>query len=306
MQNTGRTHFKRTSIDNFLNKLVLYIGIALILLAVISAVGHVIFESLWGKEFQTYLPWPDTVSKEKVAPSEFVSGCLMFWSYIILLNTLVPISLYVSVEIIRLGQSFFINWDRQMYYSPKDTPALARTTTLNEELGQVQYIFSDKTGTLTQNIMTFNKCSINGRSFGDILDEVTGEPIDLDEHSKKVDFSANHFFEPTFEFYDKNLLTEVKSGNPDTHSFFRLLALCHTVMPQYNDEGNLEYQAQSPDENALVSAARNFGFVFTERSSRTITIQALGMVETHELLCILDFNNVRKRMSVIVKYEGKI
>ena len=71
-------------------------------------------------------------------------------------------------------------------------------------------------------------------------------------------------------------------------------------------DGSLEYQAQSPDENALVSAARNFGFVFTERSSRTITIQARGLTETHELLCILDFNNVRKRMSVIVKYEGKI
>ena len=71
-------------------------------------------------------------------------------------------------------------------------------------------------------------------------------------------------------------------------------------------DGSLEYQAQSPDENALVSAARNFGFVFTERSSRTITIQALGTQETHELLCILDFNNVRKRMSVIVKHEGRI
>ena len=55
-----------------------------------------------------------------------------------------------------------------------------------------------------------------------------------------------------------------------------------------------------------MSAARNFGFVFTERSSRTITIQALGTQETHELLCILDFNNVRKRMSVIVKHEGRI
>ena len=54
-----------------------------------------------------------------------------------------------------------------MYYLPNDTPAKARTTTLNEELGQIQYIFSDKTGTLTQNIMTFNKCSIKGRSFGD-------------------------------------------------------------------------------------------------------------------------------------------
>ena len=71
-------------------------------------------------------------------------------------------------------------------------------------------------------------------------------------------------------------------------------------------DGGLQYQAQSPDENALVSAARNFGFVFTGRTSRTITIEALGVSEVHELLCILDFNNVRKRMSVIVKHEGKI
>ena len=68
-------------------------------------------------------------------------GLLIFWSYIIILNTLVPISLYVSVEIIRLGQSFLINWDRQMYYEKKDTAAQARTTTLNEELGQVQLGF---------------------------------------------------------------------------------------------------------------------------------------------------------------------
>lgn len=53
-----------------------------------------------------------------------------------------------------------------MYYSERATPAEARTTTLNEELGQIEYVFSDKTGTLTQNIMTFKKCSINGRIYG--------------------------------------------------------------------------------------------------------------------------------------------
>lgn len=74
-----------------------------------------------------------------------------------------------SVEVIRLGNSFYIDWDNNMYYKQKDTPAEARTTTLNEELGQIKYIFSDKTGTLTQNIMTFNKCSINGRSYGKIM-----------------------------------------------------------------------------------------------------------------------------------------
>ena len=89
--------------------------------------------------------------------------------------------LSVSVEVIRLFLSKLIDWDRQMFDSKSETWAKARTTTLNEELGQIQYVFSDKTGTLTQNIMTFNKCSINGHSFGDILDETTGEPIDLDE-----------------------------------------------------------------------------------------------------------------------------
>ena len=54
---------------------------------------------------------------------------------------------------IRFIHSLWINWDRHMYYEPKDTPAVARTTTLNEELGQIEYIFSDKTGTLTQVIL---------------------------------------------------------------------------------------------------------------------------------------------------------
>lgn len=76
-----------------------------------------------------------------------------------------------------------INWDEGMCYEKTKTYAKARTTTLNEELGQIQYIFSDKTGTLTQNIMTFNKCSINGQSYGDIIDSKTGEIFEITDVS---------------------------------------------------------------------------------------------------------------------------
>ncbi|NXW57373.1 AT8B2 ATPase, partial [Eurystomus gularis] len=266
----------------------------LALMCLILAIGNGIWEYDKGYYFQVYLPWAEGVN------SASYSGFLMFWSYVIILNTVVPISLYVSVEIIRLGNSFYIDWDRKMYYPLNDTPAQARTTTLNEELGQIKYIFSDKTGTLTQNIMCFNKCSINGKSYGDVYD-LSGQRIEINEKTEKVDFSYNPLADPKFAFYDHSLVEAVKLNDVPTHRFFRLLSLCHTVMPEEKKEGNLVYQAQSPDEGALVTAARNFGFVFRARTPETITVVEMGETKIYKLLAILDFNNVRKRMSVIVR-----
>ncbi|XP_021014483.1 phospholipid-transporting ATPase ID isoform X1 [Mus caroli] len=300
MQNSGRTKFKRTSIDRLMNTLVLWIFGFLVCMGVILAIGNAIWEHEVGTRFQVYLPWDEAVD------SAFFSGFLSFWSYIIILNTVVPISLYVSVEVIRLGHSYFINWDKKMFCMKKRTPAEARTTTLNEELGQVEYIFSDKTGTLTQNIMVFNKCSINGHSYGDVFD-VLGHKAELGERPEPVDFSFNPLADKKFLFWDSSLLEAVKMGDPHTHEFFRLLSLCHTVMSEEKNEGELYYKAQSPDEGALVTAARNFGFVFRSRTPKTITVHELGTAITYQLLAILDFNNIRKRMSVIVRNpEGKI
>uniref|UniRef100_A0A8C5FJE0 Phospholipid-transporting ATPase n=1 Tax=Gadus morhua TaxID=8049 RepID=A0A8C5FJE0_GADMO len=290
MQSSGKTVFKRTSIDGLMNVLVLCIFGFLAVMCSILAVGNAIWEVREGSVFIAFLPRPNGVNAG-------FSAFLTFWSYVIILNTVVPISLYVSVEIIRLGNSFYIDWDRKMYYPKSDTPAQARTTTLNEELGQIKYIFSDKTGTLTQNIMTFNKCSINGKSYGRSIGEKT----------QTVDFTWNELADPKFVFHDPSLVELVREGDLAAQHFFRLLALCHTVMPEEKTEGELYYQAQSPDEGALVTAARNFGFVFRSRTPESIRIMEMGQEVTYDLLAVLDFNNVRKRMSVIVRSpKGKL
>ncbi|XP_015744534.1 phospholipid-transporting ATPase IC isoform X2 [Python bivittatus] len=289
MKNSGKTWFKRTKIDSLMNYMVYTIFVLLILVSSGLAIGHTYWEQQIGNS-SWYLY--DGLNND---PS--YRGFLNFWGYIIVLNTMVPISLYVSVEVIRLGQSYFINWDLQMYYPEKDTAAKARTTTLNEQLGQITYIFSDKTGTLTQNIMTFKKCSINGQTYGDCRDK-TGQELN---HPEEVDFSWNMYADGKLNFYDHYLIEQIKSGKEaEIQQFFLLLAICHTVMVDASD-GELSYHAASPDEGALVTAARNFGYAFLSRTQNTITISEMGTVRTYDVLAILDFNSDRKRMSVITR-----
>lgn len=102
-----------------------------------------IWESLVGRYFQTYLPWDSLVPSEALGGAT-ITALLVFFSYAIVLNTVVPISLYVSVEVIRFVQSFLINWDEKMYHEETGTPAKARTTTLNEELGKKKLYYNNK------------------------------------------------------------------------------------------------------------------------------------------------------------------
>ncbi|CAF4144756.1 unnamed protein product [Rotaria sordida] len=152
MKNSGKAKFKRTKIDHLLNRIILGIFLFLLIMCAIMTICSGFWESFVGYDFRKYLPWETYVSDNQQIGALEIS-LLVFLSYIIILNTVVPISLYVSVEFIRLLQSKWIDWDIKMYYEPNNVPAQARTTTLNEELGQIEYIFSDKTGTLTQVIL---------------------------------------------------------------------------------------------------------------------------------------------------------
>uniref|UniRef100_A0A8B9E1L4 Phospholipid-transporting ATPase IK n=1 Tax=Anser cygnoides TaxID=8845 RepID=A0A8B9E1L4_ANSCY len=252
MRNCGKIKRKKTKLDRMMDRLVIIIFLVLLAMSLCLAIAS----GFWAKTFQEKHTYLSALYKH-TAPAK--QAFFSFWGFAILLSIIIPMSMYITFEFIYLVNSFFINWDLEMYYAVKDIPAKARSTSLNDQLGQIEYIFSDKTGTLTQNIMSFKKCCINGTVYGN------------------------------FCWYD-----------PLLREFLRLLALCHTVMVEERG-GQLVYQAASPDEEALVLAARDLGYVFLSRTQDTITISELGVKRTYKVLAMLDFNSDRKRMSVLVR-----
>jgi len=106
--------------------------------------------------------------------------------------------------------------------------------------------------------MTFKKCSIRGKLYGDIIKENRQDKRTTNKSEViKIIGQDNHFV-----WYDRTLIDAIeKNEDDDINHFFNLLALCHTVITEERDE-QIIYQAQSPDENALVTAARSFGFAF--------------------------------------------
>lgn len=255
---------------------------------------------------------------------------------IIVFQNIVPISLYISIEIVKTIQAFFIHRDLEMYYEPLDYPCVPKSWNIADDLGQIEYIFSDKTGTLTQNVMEFKKCSIAGTAYGSGMTEASigalrreGKNVtqlELEEletqlqQEKQAMLAALESAAPNAYLRPGDLtvvslpLAEVLSGHTDSPDyaerqeqavcFFRALALCHTALVARLDDDKVHYKAESPDEEALVSAARDLGFVFLKRSHQELQVQVLGQQETYEPLHVLAFNSTRKRMSVILREPG--
>ena len=288
MRNATATPIKRTAVERMVNIQILMLVSILITLSLISSIGDLVVRARASKNL-TYLAYGD-----KGALSQFFSDIFTYW---VLYSNLVPISLFVTIEIVKYYHAFLINSDLDIYYDKTDTPAVCRTSSLVEELGQIEYIFSDKTGTLTCNMMEFKQCSIGGIQYAEVVPE---DQRATDQGGVEVGI---HDF--------KKLRENLKTHESRTaiHHFLALLATCHTVIPERKDEkpGEIKYQAASPDEGALVEGAVLLGYQFTARRPKSVTITVEGKEYQYELLAVCEFNSTRKRMSTIFRCpDGKI
>ncbi|VAH03439.1 unnamed protein product [Triticum turgidum subsp. durum] len=319
MMNSMNVPSKRSTLEKKLDKLILALFATLFTMCVIGAIGSGVFIN----EKYFYLGLRGRVEDQFNPKNRLVVTILTMFTLITLYSTIIPISLYVSIEMIKFIQcAQFINNDLNMYHAESNTPALARTSNLNEELGQVEYIFSDKTGTLTRNLMEFFKCSIGGEIYGTGITEIekggaerAGVRIDDDEDKR----SATAVHEKGFNFDDTRIMRGAWRNEPNPEAcmeFFRCLAICHTVLPEGEEETpeKITYQAASPDEAALVAAAKNFGFFFYRRTPTTVMVREshvdrMGSMQdvAYEILNVLEFNSTRKRQSVVCRFpNGKL
>ena len=187
-----------------------------------------------------------------------------FFTFFILYSNFLPISLYVTVEVCNFYQAYYIDNDLAMYDEASDTPAVARTSNMNADLGMVEYIFSDKTGTLTENVMVFKRCSIAGTIYADHDDNNSGG----DEHNDSLIDSTNDMNKSSLKDDHDDILKTGKGGGGGAHSshphqplqrvrdssavpdtpfaeFTLCMALCNTVIIEAETG---EVQAESPDE----------------------------------------------------------
>ena len=229
-----------------------------------------------------------------VALNRFHQWYIMLIRFIVLLSCIIPISLRVNFDIAKLYYCYIISNDDKI----KGT--IARNSTIPEELGRIEYLFSDKTGTLTQNVMEFKKLCINN---------VIMEKKEIIDKQKEL-LSDGRFKTP---FHDIEI--ELNAGESENKSSFKTikrrqndvlldtmtcLALCHSVTPSYVGKEK-EYQASSPDEIALVKFSDEFGIILKERSQTELILIVDQKEYKFEILAEFPFTSATKRMGIILK-----
>lgn len=333
VMNSGGTPSKRSKVERQMNPMVFLNLFLLALMCIMCAIGDHFMEVYY---YDRNAYWEYGANRSDDNPQ--INGLVAFANAMITFQNIVPISLYISIEFVRTVQAFFIWADDDIKYEPTSRRTLARSWNLSDDLGQIEYIFSDKTGTLTQNIMQFRHCSVGGRIFkgdgetpsGTVVPKGAGKEqalrqdiaenaqlstgsdsasseehtkvhADINDEKKKTKLPA----EVAAPYHDAAIDQVLAAGGTEADRvtmFFTNLGLCHTVLASFSD-GQIEYKAQSPDEAALVQAAADVGFVFRGRDSNILHLQTPGSstLDKYELLNTLEFTSARKRMSVLLR-----
>ncbi|KAI9711316.1 MAG: hypothetical protein M1820_002303 [Bogoriella megaspora] len=301
----GNARIKAPRLQPMLNKIVVLMVCLVIGLSVYNTLAY----QAWKSDVERRLFY---LSSAAVPLHEEAFG------FIIMFATMVPLSLYVSMEMIKLAQMFFLNADVEMYDSKSNIPFEARTSTINEDLGQITHIFSDKTGTLTDNEMRFRKLYVAGTEWAhESIKTSSRDAIEATSWSPFTPSTGPSRGYTAAERTTRELVTYL-SEKPDSafaHKAKLMLlcmALCHSCVPEVTQNGTvLDFQASSPDELALVRAAREMGFLMCSRDHESITLalssptRASNGREIYDILNIIDFSNDRRRMTVIVRFPDR-
>lgn len=258
----AKTPIKQSRLEKMTNIQILWLVLILLTTGFLSAV----FSQIWTSGNKHWYIFGDSE-----VPFSFG---MTYLTFVILYNNLVPISLQVSLEVVRTFQAHFINSDIEMYDKESDTFAMARTSNLNEELGQVRYILSDKTGTLTKNIMTFKKCSVAGKLYDDnnfnLLAEAAQNEVPSEYHA-----AISDGIDTPLASTSKG--DESKADNQMVCEFLTLLSICHTVVPEHESDTKGPPNLVSGDNSSDLMAKSFKDRFFKTKSKKVVPRKTLPL-----------------------------
>ncbi|XP_076320991.1 phospholipid-transporting ATPase VD-like isoform X2 [Tachypleus tridentatus] len=401
MLNNGGPRYKRSKLEKFMNRDIVWCIVILVVLCFAGATGSGLWLSSYEhREDISFIPF-----EHKYWYNPSVDGVIQFWTFVIILQVMIPISLYVTIELIKLGHVFHIHHDLELYDEHTNKRIECRALNITEELGQLQFVFSDKTGTLTENNMIFRRCTIGGIDYNHHTSNIEGNTKlgagdgweDFKKHSKSnMIFSLNQQLQEELNkievqlSVEPNLYSEIglSAESQRIIDFLLLMAVCNTVVVSkhphkdqmtasglclstrhlsrlslpVNVEENISdsntdqqsqhartidtvedappelghftlfqksqyfsvsgssiptttpistsvsfefrpiYEAESPDEIALVDAAFHYNFRLLQRTPDCVVIAVLGCLLEFKVLHVLPFDSARKRMSILLEH----